>query len=321
MIDVIVELSEYNDLEIIGKHKLVSTIDEKKLRQRVEILREEAINQLKDVKCIESQSPLKDQVMPDSIPISEGDIWLSNADIKHIMDVAVEAVYGYRDGFCEKTCSQRDLMIQKFGEDLFLDPDRPKCYECYQTSFIHMMSMIAEGQPYSQIPGLMYFLNNSMDYIKRYLQVVAPDKLEEVVVFRAEDPLFYGEIAGAPPEIYKNVFHNHLYGLIAGDLNEFLLHNERRKLLNKCQLRGEYFIAKKADPRIKYCPTCSTKCKMTREQTKEYDEERAKRQKSRKEAERAKRKEIEIEDLMKSLDSTKEEAIELWEEEKGMSTD
>jgi len=286
MIDLVIELSKYNDPGIIEKYK---PIPEEELR----ILERDNVSIL------------------DSI-----------SDMKAIISIAIEAVYGYRDGYCDTRCDLRNLMIQKFGEDTFSGPERPKCYECHQNYFINMLSMLTKGWPYSQVPGLMYLLNNSSRFVKRTLQPIlksddVTEQLEEVVVFRAEDPFFFGAMEGAPPMAYKGIFRNFLYNFVANDLTEFLLNNDRQKL-KICQWCEKYFIAKKVDLRTKFCPICSSKTKMTKEWQKKYYKNRIKEKKEQKKAEEDVKKDIKIKNYMKALDISMEDAIELYEEEKDM---
>jgi len=96
--------------------------------------------------------------------------------------------------------------------------------------------------------------------------------------------------------------------------SKFFLDEERKKQ-QKCQMCGEYFIPSKVDPRIKYCPICSTKSKMTKEQRREYQRSYRKKEGKQKEAHKTTRKEIEIKNYMKILSLSRKEATDLWKEE------
>jgi len=208
MVDTIIELSEHNDPKIIKKNK---PIPEEELR----------FSERDNVSILDSIS-----------------------DMKTIISIATDAVYGYRNGFCENRCYQRDLMIQKFGEDIFSGPERPKCYECNQIFFTHMLSILVEGREYSQIPYLMCFLNNSHEKLKTELQItsapsraIVREQLEEIVVFRAEDRAFFGAIAGGTPMIYRGIFRDFLYSFVANDLTEFLLGKDTQDRPNRMKLK------------------------------------------------------------------------------------
>jgi hypothetical protein len=228
--------------------------DERDIQEAMKLLgvpREEAMIRLRGTKPVDPESLPEDQIIfPKEVRGVNRGVGFHD-DMSSIIDIAAEAVYGYRDGFCESTCKLRDLIIQESGKDIFSSPERPKCYECYQTFFIHMLSALAEGRPYSQIPDLINFLNDSRKNLETELQIVpAPERttfkeeLEDVVMFQAEDPFFFGAMRGGPPVAYKWIFRNFLYGLVANSLAEFLLGKDKKNRPNRL--------------RLKKCPICGT---------------------------------------------------------------
>jgi hypothetical protein len=49
-----------------------------------------------------------------------------------VLKIAQEAVYGYRDEFCETRCSLRGIREEKWGREPFEGPDRWNCIACDQ---------------------------------------------------------------------------------------------------------------------------------------------------------------------------------------------
>ena len=270
VVDTIIELSGHNDPEIIAKYQAVPVIENadssKESEEDIEF----------DGKDIQEAIPENQIIIPKQVPNPDIEITRRieiETEIETINNIAIEAVYGYRDGFCENKCTLRDLITKELGQNVFSGPERPKCYECYQTNFIRMLSILALKQwPYEWMPDLMEFLNNSRRRLKAELQIVN-QQLDEVVIFRADDPFFFGAITGGPPEVYKSIFRDFLHGLIGNDLTEFLLTSENgrslRNRLHKCEYCGTFFVADTFRKR-RYCDTCSPKSKMTGEKRRNY---------------------------------------------------
>ena len=62
---------------------------------------------------------------------------------RDVLTIAEEAVYGYKNGFCEYECPPRSLREQKWGKEPFEGPYRWKCVECDQFDFIGMITRFA----------------------------------------------------------------------------------------------------------------------------------------------------------------------------------
>lgn len=100
--------------------------------------------------------------------------------------------------------------------------------------------------------------------------------------------------------------------IIPISLVEFLRFPKNRKLIRKCISCGKFFIASKDDKRIKKCPVCSPKSSMSKEDRRTYQREYNRRRKEEKE-----KRELEarIQNLIRNLDCTREEAIKTIEED------
>lgn len=90
-----------------------------------------------------------------------------------------------------------------------------------------------------------------------------------------------------------------------------LFSSENEKILQRikrCQICSNFFFAKKVDKRTKYCPACSPKSKMNREERSEYQKKW--RQKKKLEELAIERK-TKIQNYMDKLDCSREEAEEI----------
>jgi hypothetical protein len=98
-------------------------------------------------------------------------------------------------------------------------------------------------------------------------------------------------------------------------LVEFLKQPKNKKLLHICNMCNKFFISQKDDSRIKYCSSCSPKSKISRERKNEL--QRIWRQKKKQERLEIQR-EARIENLMKRVRCSREEAIEYIEADESM---
>jgi hypothetical protein len=190
--------------------------------------------------------------------------------------IGAEAVYGYRDKFCESKCPERAVRGAGIDKKLFEGPERLRCYECQQLHFVRMLSEIVEGEEFSEIHGFSSFVSNGYKFFKQEVRVLAKSeaeapfktKLQRGVNWNPGGPLYCAENGGLFGP-YKFAFQHFLDGLIAFSLCEFLLDSDRRKL-KKCDWCGTFFVASKVDSRIKYCAICSPKSKWSKETRREY---------------------------------------------------
>ena len=197
-----------------------------------------------------------------------------------VLRIAQEAVYGYRDGFCETTCPMRGLREEQWGEDPFEGPDRWTCIECDQVDFIRMTVGLIEGNDYDQVDGLLPLLAAGRQFLHDFegkTQVFPiPDpssrKPMEFKRLKSDDPLllFENDLFGA----YKLAFRNRWNALIGYSLSEFLYEDElNRKRLKLCPECLDFFPARSVDRKFCY----SQDCKNERERRRLRDLMRKKR--------------------------------------------
>ena len=232
--------------------------------------------------------------------------WLS------YFEVAVEAVYGFRDGYCESICFWRDFRREKLEKSLFEGENRLYCIDCDQLFFISMLKQIVKGEKYRNIEGLAVFLDEGQHAIKHH---VAFHKKSDQIKSTKLLSIDFGRrvLMGGRFKDYKHkfVFQDNLNRVISLSLGEFLLKNDRnrdpRDKLYQCQWCEGFFIGGSYRKR-KYCDKCSSKSKKTREEWREYQKTRRKI----KSEEISKARFVQkIENLMKDLDASRQEAVEL----------
>lgn len=229
--------------------------------------------------------------MPASINLASTIIYFASAEGKisplktppHIgygpgeLQVAFEAVYGYRDGYCmynehqppgwkisvfESECvlPGRHALIDR---ELFRVPDwqqnRLKCFECEQFYLIAVLKEIIEGKDFSEIIGLEEFLNGGIDHKHEKLALGLP--IDGGIIGKG----FYnefGKLAQGPDEVYpyKHLFNRFIRSIIAYDLSDFLDDDERNRNRIKCCSQCNIFYisetATKRDPTF-----CEPKCR------------------------------------------------------------
>jgi hypothetical protein len=247
-----------------------------------------------------------------------------NAVVDNISQrIGAEAVYGYRDKFCEFKCPKRAIRAERIDKKLLEGPERLKCYECQQLHFVRMLSEIVGGEEFSEIRGFSSFVSDGYKFFKQDVRVLSESKakapfktkLQRAVNWNPGDPLYCVE-SGSLFGPYKFAFQHFLDGLIAFSLCEFLLDSDRRKL-RRCEWCGTFFVASKVDSRIKYCAICSPKSKWSKETRREYQRKYwAKHRKAKEVQER-----IQYIDRLMDAGCTKEEAEKEYAEIKEADKD
>jgi hypothetical protein len=226
------------------------------------------------------------------------------------MDIAFDAVYQYRDGYCESTPGycviKRDLLDEKY----FCGPTRLKCYECNQLFLRKLLEEIIAGKPLSDIGKegvlgeegvLAELLYNSHNYIRTRVLLEDPSDEKGEKEVQAQVVLDIEAV-----HLGFNTFF--VNSIVCYSLAHFLLNNDRRKL-KRCPLCNKFFIGK-ADPRHKFCPDCSKKDKRSPEEINKYHRERRARKKQEKiNADR----EDKIANYMTALNYSREEALAIIE--------
>lgn len=241
-----------------------------------------------------------------------------NQDLQRIIINAGEAVFGYRNNYCETTCSKRKHREEIFGREVFSGDNRLRCFQCEQMGFIFLIDELISGKEFGEISGFLPFINLGNRYLEFVIKDVPADdkknvfktKLEKHIEFQPDHPFYLrGDSNG------KFAFLNFLNCLVSYSLAEFLFGKDRRKI-KKCLNCDQYYIAKTVKAKQKYCSDrCKTQNHWTREKWNEYMRNYRKMEND----ELAKRKdefyEKEIRRFMEQLDVPREEAIGLMKDD------
>lgn len=184
---------------------------------------------------------------------------------RDVPTIAEEAVYGYKNGFCEDECPERSLREQKWGKEPFEGLNRWKCVECDQFDFIRMITELNDGKDYDQIDGLLPLLTAGQQFRIDFegktevFPIPDPSTLKPMAFKRLKprDPLLVVEDDWFGP--YKLAFRNYWNALIGYSLSEFLYEDElnwqRLKLCPECL---DFFTAKSVDRKFCYSQDCES---------------------------------------------------------------
>jgi hypothetical protein len=246
-------------------------------------------------------------------------------------EVAYYAVYGYQqlEEWCGESCcitngiSMHSVLKQSdFKADIQL-----KCYECNQLQFINVLSSLVRGD-YEKLNKLyrelldsrkdslkinrtyhhnnaIYLRNNLLN--RAYKSIMPKLNISDTGELEKSYILTDVGLIGSHYDI-ESRFNSYLNSLLGFSLSEFIINKDLRKL-KLCQRCNIFFIAKKKDKRIKYCPTCSKKNKMTKEDRREYQKKYYWNKKHQKlENDR----ELTIQKHMENLGCTREEAEAMY---------
>ena len=235
-------------------------------------------------------------------------------------EIAYDGIYRSENGYCEK-CFENLTRTHWLGFDLFKGNNPLRCFECDQLFFKKILTCIVEGKEYAEIgpnecpaAGLPNALLNTYNEFAKSVSIV-PDSIKSPFKQTMKEGTFYNcyslhqyeeaSNGGFVKGLFTRVF---FYSFAMYSLVEFLLNNDRRKL-KLCDECKKFFIAKKVDTRIKFCPECSPKSKMNREERRNYMRQR-----------RAEKKKLKIEQQRKAqikrfLEAgySEKEAQEIWE--------
>jgi len=171
----------------------------------------------------------------------------------------------------------------------------------------------------------------SLDSNEDFKTIFSNDnKFEQSLDINNDYLIFWGETPFFSVEeeffIIKKIFHvdgdafngmgdNPAYHAISYLLIKFLMLPDSAKLIRQCVNCGEFFISTKDDIRIKYCPKCSPKSKMSKEKRRGYQKKYRQRKKQEK---LAIEREARIENLMEKTGYSREEIIEIIEADLNM---
>jgi hypothetical protein len=224
-------------------HPYVADIDHKKdLRTQVEAI----------VECEFSRKAFVESVISKKPDPNSGTFYVWDP---HLMN-AIEALYGYRHGFCEHQCPFRNLREEKWGREPFEGSARWKCIECDQFDFVRILMDIMDGIPYSEIEG---FLPKPASQFFEEMFSPYPvtersgKKSEEYSPSRFRAPLLSSDEGSS-----KLSFLRYWNVLIGTDLEGFLDEDDNNwRRLKLCPYCHEFFTATKLDKEICYSQDCN----------------------------------------------------------------
>jgi hypothetical protein len=232
-------------------------------------------------------------------------------------NIAHNAVFNYQNNGCKKRCIFRGRVSN--NKNL-------KCYECFQSVFIKVLSDISKGKEYTDIPEFNSLENSYDQYIQKYYlfdfcktppgstfkykivtEVIAVDNFGSCVerlgnLTLDKNPLY--------KEAVFSVFNGYILEILTGCLVAFLVQDERnRERIKICEQCSKFFIRSKFDDRIRKCTRCSAKPRKSKEYNKEYQKryrEIRKRQKLTAEKEKT------IKQYMQGAGISRKEAEKIW---------
>ena len=240
-------------------------------------------------------------------------------DLQRIIISAGEAVFGYRNDYCETACPRRKGREKRFGIEVFIGEDRLKCFQCEQMDFIALIDELMLKKEFGEISGFLPFLNLGYQYLDFVIKdepstarkSIFKTDIKKHINFQPDHPFYLGCDSDG-----KFGFLNFLNSLISYSLSEFLFQEDRRKI-KKCQNCKQCFIANTVRGDQKFC---SDKCRYQNHQTpekrKEYQKKYGKKEEERLAQIERESKEKEIARLVKVSGYTRDEAIDLVEIDK-----
>lgn len=170
---------------------------------------------------------------------------------------AIEALYGYRDGYCEYLCPFRKTREENWGREPFEEPDRLKCTECDQCEFVHILGEVVDGIPSAEI------IDGLLSLVKPGYFVETPDR--HPVAERSGKRL--GDGSSSHDSLFslddtssKHTFREEWNGLIYFDLLKFLKEdNNNLRRLKLCPYCNQFFMARDAKKERCYSLDCKRK--------------------------------------------------------------
>jgi len=193
---------------------------------------------------------------------------------KPLLDIAFEAVYRYRDGYCEYGClADNGIDLSKTPKKSGLKGDeRLKCHECRQLHFISILSDIASGKHYeTMIPkkstitidkeGTEIYKHNGLPFphkIGNNVELPTDNQLTfETYIEKAYDCVGMeigitnkGELESRPFVSLRNLtdvvppprypfikFSDYLISLVGYSLTKFLLGKDKQGRPNRIRLK------------------------------------------------------------------------------------
>jgi len=172
-----------------------------------------------------------------------------------------------------------------------------------QSDYWKIMVAVTNQKQLKKIPEVNHFLKeyNSLDRNK--LAISNENSLVEIPPVGEKRYLKERN----PGQWYQIMKQDLTYVLI-----KFFRIENSSKYIRRCSVCRIFFISSKIDPRIKYCSKCSPKCKMSREERREYQKQW---NLNKKEQKLAIEREAQINTLMKRSGYSREEVVKIVEED------
>ena len=160
-----------------------------------------------------------------------------------------------------------------------LGHNKIKCYQCDQIAFHLFLKKLIDGEifdlkksPYDNERKTIYFIS-TLSTIDDFKDIFSSN-LKFVTVNNMEfQKGIIGDIAidENTTRGWENIasLQDLILGLIADDLIDFINFSDY-KLLKRCDLCKQFYIAKKINPKQRYCQQCSRKNKMTPKERADY---------------------------------------------------
>lgn len=261
---------------------------------------------------------VRKEIEKDYLSESKPEDWVT----KRRFEVAAEAVYGYRDGYCEKKCLWRTLRKGILPDHAFNGDKRINCYECMQLYFLGILGYIVRGVEYSDIPGFSSFITNGYKHIATTVKLThSPKATPFHTTITPRRSFIFPDISGImtfnKSEI-KELFNNEfLKGVVSYSLVEFLLQDEKnRKKIKQCPVCKKFYYGRTNQI------YCSGNCKNINNWPPEKRNKYMKEYREKKRIKTLKRKtqlnETEIQRIMNILNITKDEAIDTIKDDENL---
>jgi hypothetical protein len=163
------------------------------------------------------------------------------------INTAFEAIYGYRDNYCESSCFYNGRK-KRWDYDIFTGPMRMNCLECEQLEFVEILEQIINGHDYLEIDEFKSLIMSSYDCIKTIVNLFdsgGKTDIKETIVLQ------FPAAIGMGASTVKGAFAGYLRNIMAYSLGKFLMQRQNNRLrLKQCAWCGKFDVSGKARPRI-----------------------------------------------------------------------
>lgn len=163
------------------------------------------------------------------------------------INTAFEAIYGYRDDYCESSCVYRGRS-KRWEYGIFTGHTRINCLECEQLEFVEILEKVINGDDYLEIDGFSSLIMSSRDYIITGVNLFnsgGETDIKERIVLQ------FPEVIGLDAPTFKGAFAGYLRIIMAYSLSKFLMQRKNSRLrLKQCAWCGKFDVSSKARPRI-----------------------------------------------------------------------